>query len=225
MNSFCLISLYLFIMHWQQQECQSYSYFLRRLHTYTQANHLHDNMYTHIHTSLILLFPHGYQLSSLPLQSHFPPYLDDFVSVLKWVQYIEYFIIFSSFMYYVMFAYMLSLSFLGICSLVLFLSVICHVFHFFFCIFWWNLGYIIHMKCININDSSLWYTLSMYFIVQISFSFMRFFKCFSLPFPSFMTMLIGTQSHGSEKQWWHNSVSMHGYILTSTKRSFFGNFV
>ena len=59
---------------------------------------------------------------------------------------------------------------------------------------------IIHMKCININYSSLWYILSMYFIVQISFSFKRFFKCFSLPFPSFMTILIGTQSHGSEKQ-------------------------
>ena len=38
-------------MHWQQQECQSYSYFLWRLHTYTKANHLHDNTCRHIHNS------------------------------------------------------------------------------------------------------------------------------------------------------------------------------
>ena len=54
-------------------------------------------------------------------------------------------------------------------------------------------------ECININDLSLWYILSMYFIIQISFSFMRFFKCFSLPLPYFRKMLIGTQSHGNEK--------------------------
>ena len=41
------------------------------------------------------------------------------------------------------------------------------------------------MKCININDSSLWYILSMYFIVHISFPFMRFFKCLSVSFPFF----------------------------------------
>ena len=127
------------ISNWQQQECQSYSYLWGRSHTDTLANHLHDNMYTHIHTSLILLFPHGYQLCSVSLQLHFPPHLDDFVSGLKWVEYIEYFIIFSSCMYDVMFVYMLSLSFFGICSLVLFLSVICHIFQFLFCMFWWNL--------------------------------------------------------------------------------------
>ena len=77
-------------------------------------------MYTHIHTSLMLLFPHSYQLCSVSLQLHFPPHLDDFISGLKLVAYIEYFKIFSSCMYDVMFAYMLSLSFFGICSLVLF---------------------------------------------------------------------------------------------------------
>ena len=51
----------------------------------------------------------------------------------------------------------------------------------------------------------------MYFIVQISFSFKKFFKCFSLPFPSFMTMFMCTQSHGGGKHWWHNSVSMDIY--------------
>ena len=70
-------------MHWHQQECQSYSQFLERLYTDNSENHLHDNMYTHIHTSLILLFPHSYQPSSLSLQLHFPPHLDDFVSALK----------------------------------------------------------------------------------------------------------------------------------------------
>ena len=99
------------LTHWQHQECQRYSYFWGRLHTVTSANHLHDNMYTHISTSLILLFPHSYQLCSVSLQLHFPPHLDDFISGLKWVEYIEYFIIFSSCMYNVMFAYMLSLSF------------------------------------------------------------------------------------------------------------------
>ena len=87
-------------------------------------------MYTDIHTSLIRLFPHSYQLCSVSLQLHFPPHLDDFIFDLKSVAYIEYFIIFSSCIYDVMFAYMLSLLFFGICSLVLFLSVICHVFQF-----------------------------------------------------------------------------------------------
>ena len=60
----------------------------------------------------------------------------------------------------------------------------------------------------------------MYFMVQISCSCKWFFKYFNLPFPSFMTMLICTQWHGSKKHWWHNSVSLQGYLLTSTKRSF-----
>ena len=38
----------------------------------------------------------------------------------------------------------------------------------------------------------------MYSIVQIAFSFNKLFKCFSLAFPSFMTMMIGIQLHGSE---------------------------
>ena len=68
------------------------------------------------------------------------------------------------------------------------------------------------MKCININDWSLWHILSMHFIVQISFTLIRVLKLFNLPFPSFMKMLIGTHSHGSAKQWSHNSLCMHGYI-------------
>ena len=41
-------------MHSQQQEYSSYSSVLGRLHSYTEANHLHDNMGRHIHTSWIL---------------------------------------------------------------------------------------------------------------------------------------------------------------------------
>ena len=52
------------------------------------------------------------------------------------------------------------------------------------------------MKCININYLSFWHTLSMYVIVQISLSFMRFLKCYSLPFPAFMTVLTDTHSRG-----------------------------
>ena len=71
-----------------------------------------------------------------------------------------------------------------------------------------------------------WFIIVVYFVHVFhctNFIFLQeMFKCFSLPFPSFMTMLICTQSHGSAKHWWHNSASMHGYILTSTKRSFLG---
>ena len=55
------------------------------------------------------------------------------------------------------------------------------------------------MKCININYLLLWHTLSMHVIVQISLSFMTVLMCYSLPFPAFMTVLRGTNSHGSAK--------------------------
>ena len=64
MNSFCLILYILLIMHWQQQECLSYSYFSGRLHIYTEANLLHKNMCRHIHTASILWFLQCNQLSS-----------------------------------------------------------------------------------------------------------------------------------------------------------------
>ena len=41
---------------------------------------------------------------------------------------------------------------------------------------------------------------------------LRFLKCFSSPFPSFIKMLIGTHSHSTAKQWSNNSMSIDGYI-------------
>ena len=117
-------------MHWQQQECQNYSSLLVIWHTYTMANYLYDSMCRHMHTSSILLCPLCNHLSSLWLQTHM--YFIGTTSFLSWnrLQYIEYFIIFSTCMYLVPFAYILSLSFLGMCSLVLLLSVIFYVFAF-----------------------------------------------------------------------------------------------
>ena len=124
-------------------------------------------------------------------------------------------------MHYVMFAYMLSLSFLVFVYWSLFLSVICYVSIFFL--------YLLMKFMLNYTHEmhqNKWFIIVVYFVNVFycanCISFNRFFKCFSLPFPSFMTMLIGIQSHGSEKHWWHNSMSMHGYILTSIKRSFLG---
>ena len=205
-------------MYWQQQECQNYSSLLGILHTYTLANYLYGSMCRHIHTSLILLCPLCSQLSSLWLQTHVYLHWDDIISVLKWVQYIEYFMIFSTCMYLVPFAYILSLSFLGMCSLVLLMSVILYVLHVCFDTFSQNLASIIHIQCININYFSLWYTLWMHVIVQISLSFMRFLKCYSLPFPAFMTLFTDRHSHGSAKHWSYSSVSIHRYLLISTKR-------
>ena len=104
----------------------------------------------------------------------------------------------------------------------------CCQLYFMFCIsacdiFWQNLASITCMKCIKIHYLSLWHTLWMHVIVQISWSFMRFLKCCSLPFPAFMRVLMDTHSHGSAKHWLYSSLSIHGYLLISTKRSFFRN--
>ena len=48
-------------------------------------------------------------------------------------------------------------------------------------------------------------------------SFMRFFQCFISPFPAFIIISICTHSHVNAKHWWHTSISIHRYILTSTK--------
>ena len=163
-------------MHWQQQECQNYSSLLGILHTYTMANYLYDSMCRHIHTSWILFCLLCKALSSLWLHTHVSLHWDNIISVLKWIQYIAYLIIFSTCMYFISFAYIWSLSFLGICSLVLLLLVIFYVLHFCCDIFWQNSISIIHMTCIKMYYLSLWYTLWMHVIVQILWSFMKFWS-------------------------------------------------
>ena len=58
------------------------------------------------------------------------------------------------------------------------------------------------------------------FDVEILCSFMRYFQCFSSPFPAFIIMSICTHSHGSAKNWLHSSLSIHRYMLKSTKIEF-----
>ena len=43
------------------------------------------------------------------------------------------------------------------------------------------------------------------------------FKGFSSPFSAFIIMSICTHSHGSAKCWWHSAISIHMYVVTSTK--------
>ena len=109
-------------MHWQQQECSSYSSVLQILHSFTEANHLYGNMCRHIHISSIPSCLYCHALSSLSFLSDINLHEDDILSVLQLVQYIEYFIIFSLCMYEVMFAYLSSSSFfsyLFICHLLI----------------------------------------------------------------------------------------------------------
>ena len=129
-------------------------------------------MWKHIHTFWILLCLLCKPVSSLWLQTHVYCHWDDIVSVLQWVPYIAYLIIFSTCMYLVPFAYILSLSFYG--HVLITLIVVCYILCFAF-LLWYllkNLAAIIHMKCIKIHDLSLWYTLEMHIIVQISWPFM-----------------------------------------------------
>ena len=56
------------------------------------------------------------------------------------------------------------------------------------------------------------------------YSFMRYFQCFSSPFPVFIIISICAHSHGSVKHWWHSSQSTDGCMLTSTKISYLGSF-
>ena len=48
--------------------------------------------------------------------------------------------------------------------------------------------------------------LSTHFIVQILYSFMRYFQHFSSPFPAFIIISLCTHSHSSAKHWWHMKV-------------------
>ena len=52
---------------------------------------------------------------------------------------------------------------------------------------------------------------------------MRYFQCFSSSFPAFIIMSICTHSHDSAKHWLHSSLSIHGYMLASTKIEFLGS--
>ena len=126
-------------------------------------------------------------------------------------------------MYEVLFAYMLFSSVFCICLFVICFFVIFHFFYLYFCILWQKLGSIIHMNYIYIHYWLLWHILSTHFIVEILCSFMRYFQCFSSPFPAFIIMSICTHSHGSAKHWLHSSLSIHGYMLTSTKIEFLGS--
>ena len=79
------------------------------------------------------------------------------------------------------------------------------------------------MNYIQIHYLLLCHILSTHFIVQMLYSFMRYFQCFSSPFPAFIIISICTHSHGSAKHWWHSSQSIDGYMLTSTKISYLGS--
>ena len=76
------------------------------------------------------------------------------------------------------------------------------------------------MNYIQIHYLLLCHILSTHFIVQMLYSFMRYFQCFSSPFPAFIIMSISTHWHGGSKHWWHSSQSTDGYMLTSAKISY-----
>ena len=79
------------------------------------------------------------------------------------------------------------------------------------------------MNYIQIHYLLLCHILSTHFIVQMLYSFMRYFQCFSPPFPAFIIISICTHSHGSAKHWWHSSQSIDRYMLTSTKILYLGS--
>ena len=120
----------------------------------------------------------------------------------------------------------------------------CHVcIYVIFVIFWYlfiSLIFISYMSCFPVlvlyilmkfmlnytheMHQHQWFIIVVYFVHVFHCTYFIFlqviFQVFQLNFSFFHAMLISTQWHGSEKHWWHNSVSMHGYLLTSTKRSF-----
>ena len=53
------------------------------------------------------------------------------------------------------------------------------------------------MNYIQIHHLLLCHILSTHFIVQMWYSFTRYFQCFSSPFPAFIIISICTHSHGS----------------------------
>ena len=83
-----------------------------------------------------------------------------------------------------------------------------------------NLGEMIHMNYIHIHDLLLCHILSTHVIVQIFCSCIRYFLCFSTHFHAFIIMSICTHSHDNTKHWWHSSISINRYMLTSTKINF-----
>ena len=80
------------------------------------------------------------------------------------------------------------------------------------------------MNYIQIHDLLLCHILWTHFIVQMLYSFMRYFQCFSSPFPAFTIISICTNLHGSANHWWHSSQSINWCMLTSTKISYLGHF-
>ena len=54
---------------------------------------------------------------------------------------------------------------------------------------------------------------------------MRYFQCFSSPFPVFIIISICAHSLGSVKHWSHSSQSIDGCTLTSTKIDIWDVFV
>ena len=65
--------------------------------------------------------------------------------------------------------------------------------------------------------------MSTHFIVEILCFFIRYFQCFSSSVPAFIIISICTHSHGSAKYLLHNSLSIHRYMLISTKIEFLGS--
>ena len=187
------------------------------------ANYLYDSMCRHIHTSWILLCLLCKPISSLWLQTHVYHHWDDIISVLQWVQYNACLIIFSTCMYLGSFAYILSLSFFG--HVFIALIVVSYIFWFAF-LLWYLLTKFSHNYTHEMLQNS-WFIIVVYFVnAYHCTNFMtlhEILKCCNLPFPAFMTVLTDTHSQGIAKHWSHSSISIHGYLLISTKRSFLRN--
>ena len=125
-------------------------------------------------------------------------------------------------MYGILFAYMVfsSIFYLFICHLLFcnisfFLSLLLN----FLTKFWLNYTHELYIHTLLIIVAYFINT----FYCRILCCFMRYFQYFSSPFPAFIIMSICTYSHGSAKHWLHSSLSIHWYILTSTKVEFLGS--
>ena len=121
-----------------------------------------------------------------------------------------------------MFEYMLYFSFLG--YLFISLIVVSYLWCFLFLLLYLLTKFRLNYR--NEINQHKWLIIVVYFVNTFhctNFIFLHeIFEEFQLTFSFFHENVDGTHSHGSAKQWSHNSMFIHKYILTSTKRYFWG---
>ena len=145
-------------------------------------------------------------------------HMDGIVFVLQLVELIVYFIKYVCAMYELIFAYLLSCSFIFYISwYVIFFYGICSI-------VWIVFAQILRKWCISpIYRYIIYYCIINCLHILLHTCSVVSWDMFSVSANLFFAVIITSiciHSHGSAKQWWHRSWSIVSYILTSTKISF-----